>query len=41
MAALRDLAIGPLCLTGAINLAQAIRHLSRDATRTLTIPGLT
>jgi hypothetical protein len=41
MAALRNLAIGALRLTGAHNLAQAIRHLSRDATRTLTILGLT
>ncbi|MEV0168961.1 ISAs1 family transposase [Nonomuraea fuscirosea] len=41
MAALRNLAIGALRLTGATNLAQAIRHLSRDATRTLTILGLT
>ncbi|MEV1242363.1 ISAs1 family transposase [Nonomuraea sp. NPDC050022] len=41
MAALRNLAIGALRLTGATNLAQAIRHLSRDATRPLTILGLT
>jgi predicted transposase YbfD/YdcC len=41
MAALRNLAIGALRLTGATNLAQAIRHLSRDASHTLTILGLT
>ncbi|WP_274386964.1 hypothetical protein [Streptosporangium sp. KLBMP 9127] len=41
MAALRNLAIGALRLTGAANLAQAIRRLSRDATRTLPILGLT
>ncbi|WP_326826634.1 hypothetical protein [Streptosporangium sp. NBC_01756] len=40
MAALRNLAIGALHLTGATNLAQAIRHLSRDATRLLTVLGL-
>ncbi|MBE1563617.1 ISAs1 family transposase [Nonomuraea africana] len=39
MAALRNLAIGALRLTGTGNLAQAIRHLSRDATR--AILGLT
>ncbi|MEV1249101.1 hypothetical protein ACIBO2_28960 [Nonomuraea sp. NPDC050022] len=39
IAALRNLAIGALRLTGATNLAQAIRHLSRDATRTLTNLG--
>lgn len=41
MAALRNLAIGALRLAGAHNIAQAIRHLSRDATRTLTVLGLT
>jgi predicted transposase YbfD/YdcC len=41
MAALRNLAIGALRLTGATNLAQAIRHLARDATRTLAILGVT
>jgi hypothetical protein len=40
MAALRNLAIGALRLTGAGNLAQAIRYLSRDATRLLTVLGL-
>ncbi|TMR93293.1 hypothetical protein EJK15_40040 [Nonomuraea basaltis] len=30
-----------LRLTGATNLAQAIRHLSRDATRPLALLGLT
>ncbi len=35
MAALRNLAIGALRLTGVGNIAQAIRHVSRDATRTL------
>ena len=38
---LRNLAIGALRLTGATNLAQAIRHLSRDATRPLALLGLT
>jgi predicted transposase YbfD/YdcC len=41
MAALRNLAIGALRLTGANNIAQAVRHLSRDATRTLAVLGLT
>ncbi|WP_433258873.1 ISAs1 family transposase [Streptosporangium sp. CA-135522] len=41
MAALRNLAIGALRLTGATNLAQAIRHLSRNATRPLTVLGIT
>ncbi|MEU8104482.1 hypothetical protein AB0C18_12255 [Nonomuraea muscovyensis] len=41
MAALRNLAIGALRLTGATNIAQAIRHLARDATRTLAVLGLT
>lgn len=41
MAALRNLAIGTLRLTGATNLAQAIRRLSRDATRPLALLGLT
>ncbi|MGW4931371.1 ISAs1 family transposase [Agromyces sp. NPDC004153] len=41
MASLRNLAIGALRLAGARNLAQAIRHLSRDATRGLTVLGLT
>jgi hypothetical protein len=41
MAALRNLAIGALRLTGATNLARAIRHLSRDATRPLALLGLT
>ncbi|SEG96087.1 hypothetical protein SAMN05444920_109275 [Nonomuraea solani] len=40
MATLRNLAIGALRLTGADNLAQAARHISRDATRSLAI-GLT
>ncbi|MEU7900269.1 hypothetical protein AB0B45_46480 [Nonomuraea sp. NPDC049152] len=41
MATLRNLAIGALRLTGARNLAHAIRHVSRDATRSLAILGLT
>ncbi|MEV4076120.1 ISAs1 family transposase, partial [Nonomuraea fuscirosea] len=40
MASLRNLAIGALRLTGAGNIAQAIRHISRDATRTLTVLDL-
>ncbi|PRX61453.1 hypothetical protein B0I32_115310 [Nonomuraea fuscirosea] len=40
MASLRNLAIGALRLTGASNIAQAIRHISRDATRTLTVLDL-
>ncbi|MBF8194648.1 ISAs1 family transposase, partial [Nonomuraea sp. K274] len=40
MATLRNLAIGALRLTGADNIAQAIRHISRDATRTLNILDL-
>ncbi|MFC7588252.1 hypothetical protein ACFQYP_34570 [Nonomuraea antimicrobica] len=40
MATLRNLAIGALRLTGADNIAQAIRHISRDATRTLTVLDL-
>ncbi|MEU7901125.1 ISAs1 family transposase [Nonomuraea sp. NPDC049152] len=41
MATLRNLAIGALRLAGAGNLAQAIRHLSRDASRGLAILGFT
>jgi hypothetical protein len=41
MASLRNLVIGALRLTGAGNIAQAVRHLSRDATRSLAILGLT
>ncbi|MBF8194650.1 ISAs1 family transposase, partial [Nonomuraea sp. K274] len=40
MATLRNLAIGALRLTGTDNIAQAIRHISRDATRTLTVLNL-
>jgi predicted transposase YbfD/YdcC len=40
MASLRNLAIGALRLTGAGNIAQAVRHISRDATRTLTVLDL-
>ncbi len=41
MASLRNLALGALRLTGAGNIAQAIRHISRDVTRTLTVLDLT
>ncbi|WP_220448432.1 ISAs1 family transposase [Nonomuraea diastatica] len=41
MATLRNLAIGALRLTGVGNIAQAIRHISRDAARTLTVLDLT
>ncbi|MEV6865045.1 hypothetical protein AB0M44_29060 [Streptosporangium subroseum] len=41
MAALRDMAIGALRLTGAGNLAQAIRCFSRDATRPPIVLRLT
>ncbi|MFC4062622.1 hypothetical protein ACFOWE_30350 [Planomonospora corallina] len=41
MAGLRNLAIGELRLAGTGNLAQAIRHLSRDTTRGLTVLGFT
>ncbi|WP_157383166.1 ISAs1 family transposase [Nonomuraea coxensis] len=41
MATLRNLAIGALRLAGADNIAQAIRRISRDATRSLTVLDLT
>jgi hypothetical protein len=41
MATLRNLAIGALRLTGVGNIAQTIRHMSRDAARTLTVLNLT
>ncbi|WP_274385609.1 hypothetical protein [Streptosporangium sp. KLBMP 9127] len=41
MATLRNLAIGALRLTSASNIAQATRHISRDATRSLTVFSLT
>jgi hypothetical protein len=40
MATLRNLAIGALRLNGADNIAQAIRYISRDATRALTVLNL-
>jgi len=40
MASLRNLALRALRLTGVGNIAQAIRHISRDATRTLTLTVL-
>ena len=40
-ATLRNLAIGALRLAGADNLAQAARRISRNATRSLPILGLT
>ncbi|MEZ0074121.1 ISAs1 family transposase [Planotetraspora sp. GP83] len=41
MATLRNLAISALRLTGVDNIAKAIRHLARDATRPLAILGIT
>jgi hypothetical protein len=40
MASLPNLAIGALSLTGAVNIAAALRHTGRDPTRSLTILGL-
>jgi hypothetical protein len=37
--ALRNLAIGALRLTGAVNIAAALRHAGRDPTRPVTIPA--
>jgi hypothetical protein len=41
MAGLRNLAIGALRLTGYDNIAGALRHHARDATRPLTALGIT
>jgi predicted transposase YbfD/YdcC len=41
MATLRNLAISALRLAGQTNIAQALRHLARDATRPLAILGIT
>ncbi|WP_416959393.1 hypothetical protein [Streptomyces sp. Agncl-13] len=41
MAALRNLAIGALRLTGHTNIAAALRHRARDITRPLTALGIT
>ncbi|MGW0886332.1 ISAs1 family transposase [Streptomyces sp. NPDC002671] len=41
MAGLRNLAIGALRLTGYDNIAAALRHHARDATRPLTALGIT
>lgn len=41
MATLRNLAIGVIRLAGAGNLGQVIRHLARDAIRTLAPLALT
>nr|CEL14930.1 hypothetical protein [Kibdelosporangium sp. MJ126-NF4]CEL16408.1 hypothetical protein [Kibdelosporangium sp. MJ126-NF4] len=40
MATLRNLAISALRLTGATNIAQALRAMSRDITRPLTLLGI-
>jgi hypothetical protein len=37
--ALRNLAIGALRRTGAVNIAAALRHAGRDPTRPVTIPA--
>ncbi|WP_309505375.1 hypothetical protein [Streptomyces phytophilus] len=41
MATWRNLAIGALKLNGVTNIAAALRHNSRDATRAVTTFGLT
>jgi predicted transposase YbfD/YdcC len=41
MAALRNLAIGALRLTGRTNIAAGLRHHARDTTRPLTTLGIT
>ena len=41
MAALRNLAIGALRLTGRTNIAAGLRHHARDSTRPLTALGIT
>ncbi|MFI7679592.1 transposase [Actinophytocola sp. NPDC049390] len=40
MASLRNLAISALRQTGWTNIAQALRHMSRDTTRPLTLLGI-
>ncbi|MEV5717524.1 ISAs1 family transposase [Amycolatopsis mediterranei] len=40
MATLRNLAISALRLAGATNIAQALRHTARNATRALTLLGI-
>jgi hypothetical protein len=41
MATCRNLAIGALRLTGATNIAAALRHNARDPARPLALLGLT
>jgi hypothetical protein len=41
MASLRNLAIGILRLHGHRNIAAALRHNARDATRSLVLLGIT
>lgn len=41
MASLRNLAISALRLTGATNIATALRHMARDTTRPLALLGIT
>jgi hypothetical protein len=41
MASLRNLAIGVLSRAGPVNLAAALRHNARDATRILPLLGIT
>lgn len=41
MASLRNLAISALRQAGATNIAQALRHMTRDTTRPLTLLGIT
>jgi predicted transposase YbfD/YdcC len=41
MASLRNLAISALRLTGHTNIAKALRHMTRDATRPLKLFGIT
>ncbi|WP_328457156.1 hypothetical protein OG780_41410 [Streptomyces sp. NBC_00386] len=41
MAALRNLAIGALRLTGRTNIAAGLRHHARDTTPPLTTLGIT
>lgn len=40
MASLRNLAISALRQAGWTNIAQALRHMTRDITRPLTLPGI-
>jgi hypothetical protein len=41
MASMRNLVIGILRLAGATNIAAALRHHARDATRPLAVLGIT